>query len=213
MNIKFIRWTVVGIGVLLLGLLIIFLVISLTRIGKTELRVEVLPEDSQVFANDQQISSGSTYLEPGTYTIRAISDGFAEATSTVELRDEQKVAVLILDPVSNEAKEWYMSDEVSLQRETLGGILALERGQQLVDNNPLIDRLPHVDFAGPFVVDYGFYGADSTDTYIDINNSTPDGRQAGLVWIREQGFDPVDLDLRFSDYVSPLSEDRPVGDF
>lgn len=201
----------------LVGILVIYLVylavLGISRSGKVELDIQVLPDDATVYIDKERVESGKNYVEPGTYIVRASMDGFEDDSVTVEVLDEPVVAALLPTPVSDEAIEWANDPENALARESLGGLRANIRGETIRENNPLINVLPHVDVGGPFVIDYGYYGDEgTTETYIDIARSTPDGRKRALSWIEDKGYSVVDLDIRFSDYMSPLSEDNIVGD-
>lgn len=201
----------------LVGILVIYLVylavLGISRSGKVELDIQVLPDDATVYIDEERVESGKNYVEPGMYTVRASRDGFEDDSVTVEALDEPVVAALLPTPVSDEAIEWANDPENALARESLGGLRANIRGETIRENNPLINVLPHVDVGGPFVIDYGYYGDEgTTETYIDIARSTPDGRKRALSWIEDKGYSVVDFDIRFSDYMSPLSEDNIVGD-
>lgn len=202
---------VFGIG--FASLLLYSIITLVSQAGKTKVSIEVLPKDSVVTINDSEGSSGDTYLEPGEYTFSATKDGFEKDTQTIIVDEGELVVVLLPEPVSEEALEWSQQPDVALQLESYGGLRATQRGMAIRNTNPLIDRLPHVDFAGPFVVDYGYYGADSTKTYIVIRDTTPNGRIAAIEWIRDQGVNPAELDIRFSDYRDPLSGENTVEDY
>lgn len=85
--------------------------------------------------------------------------------------------------------------------------LQTNQSDSFEDNNPTNLDLPYFDSDGPFTVDYSS-GADLRydKPFIKITDSTPSGRVSALKWIREQGYDPSDLDIRYIDFVNPLEE-------
>ena len=57
---------------------------------------------------------------------------------------------------------------------------------------------------GPFSLDYGTNPHVKNKVFIEVSDSSPEGRVNALHWIRSHGFDPTDLDIRFDDFSNPL---------
>ena len=72
------------------------------------------------------------------------------------------------------------------------------------DNYPLIGKIPRIDITGPYSIDYGGSSSGNAASLI-IYDSTPNGRTAAIQWIRDQGVDPTTLDIRYSEYINPLT--------
>lgn len=72
------------------------------------------------------------------------------------------------------------------------------------DNYPLIGKIPRIDITGPYSIDYGGDSSGNAASLI-IYDSTPNGRVAALQWIRAQGVDPTTLDIRYDEYINPLT--------
>lgn len=62
---------------------------------------------------------------------------------------------------------------------------------------PLQYQLPHADIAGPFKIIYA--GEDGSAIEIAITNSTPNGRQKALEWLRSRGFNPTNIIISYSE--------------
>lgn len=178
-------------------------VIIANRSGKIGVTITTNPTDATVILDNKTIINNKTYVTPGKHVFSAAKDGFANKATTIDVSESRNTATIVLDPVSDEAKQW-VSDH-SKEREALGDQAANERGVSLSSLNPLMDKLPYIDIAGPFAIDYAYDEKDNTKVFYLIHDTTPSGRINALKWIRSQGYDPTTLDIRFSDYESPLA--------
>jgi len=70
---------------------------------------------------------------------------------------------------------------------------------------PLAGNIPHIDISGPYSIDYGDGAPGATALPLVISDSTPHGRIAAIEWIRSQGVDPTTIDIRYDEYVNPLT--------
>lgn len=192
----------VAVFLLIIGLAIYTIT---TRAGKIQVKVTAYPEDSTVLIDNQQSSSSDPYLTPGKHVFTAKKKGFLDTSQTLYISDTIKTVILLPTPDSDEALAWAAKPEVSAMRETLGGQRATIRGLALTERYPLTDKLPYIDINGPFALDYGYKGEDNSEVYFIIHDSTPNGRKAAFEWIREQGIDPVTLDIRYDEYQNPLT--------
>ena len=175
--------------------------------GEIKVVVSVLPEDANILVDGEQVDINNIWVTPGEHEFIAEKDGFESDSVSRNVDEEDTVVTLLPGPVSDEAIEWASQPDIQTQIEGLSGQKADERGGYIVDKNPIINLLPYVDIAGPFKIDYGYHGADNTTTYLIIHKTTPNGRQAALEWIRKQGYDPTQLDIRFTDFENPLLGD------
>jgi len=195
-------WIIVA---LFLLLIVYWTALSITRAGKTKVSIIVIPQDANVTLDNKPVSSGDLYLAPGDYTFSASKNGFKTDTHSVKVGKESLTVGLLPEPESTEAKKWLSDNsELQLQREELGGINANREGDELVEKNPILDALPYKDIYGPFNVDYGASDRQKGGILLDINGSTPPGRAKAIEWIRQQGQDPTDLEIRYSDFKNPL---------
>lgn len=191
----------------LLALLAIFgLFTAISRIGKTKLAVMSVPEDTKITINNQPASVGDNYIKPGKYTVKASKKGFASDEVVVNLAKTPSTAYLIPNPVSAEAKQWFKDNpDQQLKREGIAGQRTDQESKYILANNEIIRLLPvTVVEEGPFSLDYGTNPNVKNKVFIEVSDSSPEGRVNALHWIRSHGFDPTDLDIRFDDFSNPL---------
>lgn len=191
-------------GVLLL-IIIYLLALSVSRNGETRVAIHVIPDDSQVLLNDQSIKPGTHYLRPDRYTFIAKKAGFKDDAQTVTVKAEVVDVNLIPEPDSYEARQ-YLADNPDVQaaREAIGGQRANQKGLQLEQKTPLIKLLPYTDISGPFSIDYGPSDKQKDGIVIVVSNSSADGRVNAIKWIKQQGYNPADMEIRFEDFNNPL---------
>ena len=190
--------------VLVVFLIFLFLFTRQSNTGGISVTIAVQPDDATVYIDGKRASVGVNYVKPGEHTFVAKKTGFGDAVEKTTISESRTYVGLLPSPQSTEAKAWANSDEVSGQREEIGGLDAENRGDSYRAANPIIEVLPYIDISGPFSIDYGYVGAGSDKTYGIIDNSTPSGRKKALQWIRDKGYNPAELDIRFSDFINLL---------
>lgn len=196
--------TAATIGLAMITLIAIGIATSMQRAGKITVTISVLPADALITI-DGKPSGAAAYVTPGPHTFTAKKSGFKDATATLQISDTLNTVTLLPAPDSPAARTWASETANRTQLEEMGAAAASERGSSLQSQYPLIAKLPHTEINGPFAIDYGYAGEDSTQIYFIIHDSTPDGRVNALRWIRDQGIDPTDLDIRYDEYINPLT--------
>lgn len=178
---------------------------SLSRQGKIEVSITTYPAGATIQL-DGKSAGTKEYLPEGTYTFKASKNGFKDKEVTQFISNTSNQVFLILDPDSEEARRWRNSQR-PIDAEYYGGQAAQARGQALAAKYPLMTKLPYVSVSGPFRIDFGYTGPNNSEVYFIIGNSTPSGRRAAISWIRSQGIEVEQLDLRFKDYTNPLTKE------
>lgn len=198
------RFVIIGLSLLTVVVLfvVVFLILS-SHEGEYKVTLSVMPEDAILSVDEEEILGTEVWVDQGEHTFSAKKDGFDTDYVTRTITADTTVT-LLPSPVSDEALTWASQSDISSKLESFGGAKANERGSYITGLNPIISLLPYVDISGPFKIDYGYHGADNTATYLIIHKTTPTGRQNALAWIREQGYDPTQLDIRFTDFENPL---------
>ena len=191
---------------LLLFILVIFIVFtSIDRVGKEKVSIELIPNDSTVYINNKKINSGDNYIKKGTYKFSAKKEGFKDDIQTITVPSGGISIGLTPEPISNKAKKWLQDNpNIQAQRESMGGRMASLRGSYIEKNTPIISSLPYTDTSGPFSIDYSGSNNREYGTSIVISNSLPQGRLEALRYIRQNGGDPTNLDIRYEDFKNPL---------
>lgn len=182
-----------------------FLILTLTRAGETSVLIRVVPDDAKVTINGKPVTPGAIYVTPGRYTLMGFKNGFKTDTEIVQVGKDEVVVGLTPIPESDEAKQWLADNpKVQLEREALGSANANRRGEEIAKSFPIVSILPYEDIYGPFQIDYGPSNTQPNGVLLVVSNSTPPGRAKALEWIRQQGQDPTDLEIRYTDFTNPL---------
>lgn len=193
---------------LVLGVVLILVaynvVLAITRMGEIKVSINVLPKNAEITVNDKP-SSKTVYLTAGDYVFSASAEGWKTDTQKVNISKKDRVVYLLPDPESDAANKFLKDNpEVQLEREGWGGKLAALQSQKATERNPVLSFLPYTNESPPFTIDYGPSKERPGDIFLIISNSSPNGRQAALDWIRQQGQDPADMEIVFPGFVNPL---------
>jgi len=201
MNNKFARLVII----LAVFVFVYFMFVRLSRVGETKVSVQVIPNDSIVLMNGQRIKPGVVYLKPGNYRFEAERSGFTKDQLDVTVSGQATDVALIPAPNSPEANA-FLERNPALQaaRESIGGARANANGLKIENKTPLVRLLPYSDINGPFTIDYGPSPVRKNDIFLLVSDSSPRGRENALRWIKQQGYDPTDLEIRFSDFNNPV---------
>jgi hypothetical protein len=177
--------------------------------GKTKVELLVVPRDAAVSVNGQTFTDTTLYLTPGTYTFTAKRDGFDTESQTVDIKGSHHEVDLLAVPNSPVGNAYLNAhpDEEKI-REDAGSKSANEAGLALQKKTPLIAQLPYTDITGPFSIDYGPSSTQKNGSFILISDSSPNGRVNALKWIKQQGYDPVNMEIHFDDFTNPLVENQ-----
>ncbi len=178
--------------------------VQLSRIGKVRVDVETIPVSSLVTVDGEILTGKSVYLAPGEHMFIASKDGYLESRSKLDVSETNNYVGLLPIAESESAIQSSVNDAAA--REAVGGKIATARGNMLREKATIISKLPRITLVGPYRIDYGIQGKDNTShPYLLISNSTPKGRQNALDWIRSEGSEPTDLDIRFPDFINPVT--------
>lgn len=194
---------------ILLGVLVIFMayqtVLGISRFGENKVEIIVLPKESRIYLDNKPSKAGDIYIKPGKYTVKATAEGYSDAKTSVLVDGNTKPVILLPEPASDKATDFLIKNsDVQAKREELGGKLADQAGKEITDKYPIVAKLPVADLLGPFSIDYGFSQIVEGGVFIQISDSSPKGRQKALQWIKDQGQDPTEYEISYSDFSNPL---------
>lgn len=193
-----------------IGLLVVLFgfqaILFLSRIGEKKVKITVIPSTAEVFVDDREVG-GSVYLANGEYTFKARAEGYKDDEFKVSVGEGKNVVELIPSPESPEAIE-FLDDNPAIQakREAIGGRRSEQLGDKVKNETPILSKLPVTDISGPFSIDYGGSGDREYGSFLLVSDSSPKGRASALKWIKQQGVDPTDLEIKFADFYNPLTE-------
>ncbi|MDN5275195.1 MAG: exported protein of unknown function [Candidatus Saccharibacteria bacterium] len=204
------RYKLIVIAVLFLLVVLIgvsgFFVVS--RSNKEAVTVYLLPSDTKLTVNGEQINEGTNYLKPGSYSVEASRSGFASKKETVTIGKPNTTAIdIALDPVSESATKWRNDhQDLYLAYEGRAGVRANDEGEAFTAANPITSALPFENFI--YTIGYRADPADNTGNSIIIEIDTMNGyRNAAIDKIRELGYDPTNFKIVFRDYESPFDHE------
>ena len=182
------------------------IVLYISRIGETKVIVEVAPKDSLVFIDNEPAKAGANYLSPGEYKIVGRKSGFTDAEQKITVGSKSQNVYLLPEANSQQARNYLNNNpDAAKEREQLWDKISYQQGQSTKSKTPIIEYLPYTDIGGYFAIDFGPSDNPKIGTELIVSNSTSEGRQNALKWIRQQGFDPTDYYIKFIDF------DNPVG--
>lgn len=180
---KIISNIIFAVIILLLCLAAYWVYISIQRSGSYTLDIETIPADSSITINGLP-SSKITFLQPGDYTIKATSSGFADYEITTDIH-ENTVMSMTLVPESKEAQEWVDNNKDIIS----------EDYNEAYTINPILVQLPYENLLYSISVKPGT--EKSNPLVIDIN-AFPGYRNAPIEKIKEMGYDPTNYQFRFN---------------
>jgi hypothetical protein len=183
--------------------------LAVTRMGETKVVVTVIPETASVTLDEGSIDPGTLYLKPGKYTFKASATGWKTDIQLISVGGKALDVNLIPAPDSPEARTYLRTNpDVQTEREKIGGENFNKNSQAFANKNPIVNLLPYTDPAGPFSIDYGASESRKNGVFLVISDSSANGRVNALKWIRQQGYDPTNLEITYLDYSNPLLQGR-----
>lgn len=197
---------------LILALYITYsIVMAIVHSGKIKVTVNVLPQNSKITLNGKP--AGKTlYLSPGNYTFAASADGWKTDTQKVAINKSAHDVYLLPIPESQQARDLVKNNsKFQAEREELGGDRFNLQNQQALQKHPILKYLPYTQSTPPFSIDYGLTDGVNGDLKLVISNSSPNGREAAIDWIRQHGEDPTNMNIVFQDFSNPLGPELEGG--
>lgn len=196
------KYILIAVAAFVLICVAYYLLVLYPRVGKVSVEVFVNPSDAVITLDGARISPGVNYLHTGSHTFKAAREGWTADEVVATISDELSAIALLPQPVSEEAKEQAIREVKT--REGLGSIAANARGLDIRTANPILNKLPYSDTAGPFKIDYGFNQDNTKVPYLIISFSTPHGRSRAINWLVDTGADITTTEILFEDFVSPI---------
>ena len=184
------------------------LAINVSRHGKVAVTITFAPSVAVARVDGRPVQLGKNYLSPGDHTLVAKLENFYVKQQQFTVKAAQPDSVsLALQPANDAGRKLLETyPRYQQQIEAVGGLETSAR--VAVAETPLIGLLPISDLAGPYKIDYGQSKTRPGGSVIIIGISSPHGRANALKWIRQQGTDPTDLEIIYTDYSNPFP---PIG--
>ena len=173
------------------------------------INVTAAPSTSSVTLNGKPGQLGVNQVVPGNYTVIISHSGFASVSKTVAAVKGQDVSVAFaLTPNNNATANWYSTHP---QDATIAQHIT-DPQYSSAPSNPktpasLESLLPYqIGGDYPFVIVQDPDTDDPTNPLYYIEADSPTAQQNALTWLKNQGYDPSKLDLR---YISTTDPTRP----
>ena len=208
------RKIIISIAIILVFLLILLIgygIITISnRAGKTNVMIIAVPSDSSLTLNDKPISTGTQYVTPGTYTLKASKSGY-ESTSTpytITQNTPNQAMTASLVPISEDAKkEAEKNQEKYLELESIAGTAANDAGEAFRDKNPIVSELPFSNLL--YTIGYKNDPDDKSKNSVIVVIDAPSAyRQAALYQIQQWGYDLSSLKIEFRNYTNPFDPNK-----
>ncbi len=194
---------------MLLGGLFVYTFVS--RFGKTEVKIIVIPRDATILANNKKIETGTVYLTPQKYTFTAKKSGFSDDSQTVTVGKNSTTVSLIPTPSSAAAFEFLRRNPtLQQQRDGIDSERQAVIGKTTSRKYPFFSQLPIIYDHGNSSIGSGPSITKPDDKAVIVKDIFTSGRAADLDVMRQSGFNPADYIVEFPDFANPLLGE--VGD-
>lgn len=171
---------------------------AISSYNKGTLEMQRAPSNMTFTVDGKPQKALSFKLSAGEHTIQGTSPGFATTTEKITIkRGETLKKDLLLVPSDYRGETWLQEhpDEAGLYSAKSSEQFDKD-SEAMVDDNPIVLQLPQY---GPgWTITYGSsvkYPNKTGAVAIHIWGSDPDMRQEALRWMRENGFDPSDMEI------------------
>lgn len=179
--------------------------IFFTRYGKTAVTILTSPDLAEIsFGENRKITGSQTlYLSPGNYSFHATRPEFSSETVTTTVTKEPTKLVFVLTPLTERArKEAEQSSYLAEIDKAMADSLSKEQAG-LEKKNPVIKKLP----ISNLIYSIGYKADNSRENGVIIEIQTSPGyRNSTLSVLKNNGFDPTQLNINFKDYDNPFME-------
>ena len=198
------RRKIIIVAVVVTAVLIVwFVVVQISRIGKIPVTVESSPSNASITIDEKPAHTGINYIAQGSHTFSASKDGYETTDQTVTVDDTNNYIALLPEAISEDAIKEVSSGKESSHAETISGVASGKSGEALNANNPIIGLLPYSDVAGPFKIDFGYNQDNNDKIYLIVSYSTPSGRKNAINWLKKNKLDLTSTEIVFEDFVNP----------
>jgi hypothetical protein len=178
-------------------------ILAATRSDKMAIVIATAPNDATITLDGKTEKNGTIYLKAGDHKLKVAKDGFSTRDDTININHDQQVVTVELSPISDAAKK-FVQDHASQFTDVEGqaGEEANKNGETYTSENPIIAALPYEDLF--YTIGYEADPADPYHNVIVTIDADAGHRNAAVQQIRDLGFDPAQLKIKFRDYTNPF---------
>jgi hypothetical protein len=197
-------------GVSVLVLFVAFgLFSALQHRGEIKVRLVVAPKDSSLTLNGQPTKSGTLYLKPGVYTVKASRQYFTDVTEKIDTRELGPEPSIYLLPGADtpEALKWLEDHpEDEELREAIGASRAIQESQDTLKKYPVVEKLPYKTL--DYKIDYSLvndelqlqislYPIATTPGSALYDQQVEEFKQKALTYLKSQGVDLANTKIEY----------------
>ena len=210
MNNQNIKWIITLGVVTVVGVIIYFSVIGLSRNNKEEVIFNVAPSFADITATGKKIGSGSQYLTPGKYEVTVSAKNFNTKKQQITVNKGDKPQVFVaLSAANEEGVKWIEAHQRAyLDIEGKGGEYLAKKGKEKRDAFPIVELLPYTE--DNYTI--GYKSPTENSLILTIHATSSLDRQVALSRIKSWGYDPANYEIDFIDYHSPFTSGSEIGD-
>jgi hypothetical protein len=179
---------------------------AMTRHGPPKssiIKIEAAPEGAKTSIDGKRSHVGENKAVPGKHTITISRDGFKQQSkSTTTGVGEIAYIGVALTPNSSETSNWY--DDHPNDQKLSDGIASHSSdytSEKASQKNTLLQQLP-LSFggaSGEIKLESGIPIVGSSEPAVYVTAATPGDRQSVLAWMRNNGYEPANMDMVFND--------------
>jgi len=166
--------------------------------------VTAAPSDSKVTLNNKSGQLGLNTVAPGNYSVTISRDGFASVTKNVTaVKGQDTPVAFALTPDRADTANWYLThsqDATTAQNITNSQYSSVANYKA---TQPISSILPYTAGGFEFTIAEDPDSDDVNNPLIYIEADTPSAQQDALTWIKNQGYDPSKLNLKYSTTTDP----------
>lgn len=175
--------------------------------NKAKITTEFAPKGAIATMNGKGIRSTTYSVEPGKYTIEVSFDGFEteKREITVTSGEEQYIGIA-LESNSEKTENWYEKNENDRQKaEGISSKASDQVNENLSEKFPLFNELPMSWNHNTSSIGTGPSDKIDKGIAVIIQDDSTVGRKSIIEWIKQQGYNPANYEIVFTDYVNPLT--------
>lgn len=167
------------------------------------LTVEVAPAGSSLEIDGDSVRGGEHKVAAGSHRVTASKKGFKSQTQTITTKPgDTSYAGFILEPSDPDLANWYENNEADQKlAEGISSHLADYESERTFATQSILQLLPYTlsNGRGDLIeISLGVpLTRSSTQQALYITADVADDRQAALDWIKNNGFDPTNVDIVF----------------
>jgi hypothetical protein len=165
------------------------------------LQLEVSPKSASITIDNKKAKSGENRVTEGKHEIKIKKSGFKSESKAVDIKIGDKIYEgFALSPQESKVANWYKEHpEDEKLAEGIQSHTYDFTSSEALKNNSFLQVLPLTIYgpSGPIKISSGLPLEGSTQPAVYVSASSPADRQSALGWMRNNGYNPANMDIFF----------------